>query len=58
VQIVWNWTVNVWGANCSELDCIVLGANCVELDCIGLGGKLGGTELYRFGGQIVWNWTV
>jgi hypothetical protein len=32
--------------------------DCVELDCIGLRGKLCGTGLYRFGGQIVWNWTV
>jgi hypothetical protein len=46
------------GANCVELDRIGLGANCVELDCIGLGSKLCGTGLYRFGGQIVWNWTV
>jgi hypothetical protein len=39
VQIVWNWTVKVWEANSSELDCIGLGANCVELDSIVLGGK-------------------
>jgi hypothetical protein len=44
---------------CLELDCIILGgANCVEMNCIGLGGKLIGTVVYRFGGQVVWNWTV
>jgi hypothetical protein len=40
-----------------ELECLGLGANCVELDCIVLGGsKIYVTELYRFGGQNPWNW--
>jgi hypothetical protein len=30
----------------------------VELVCVGLGCKFCRTGQYRFGGQIVWNWTV
>jgi hypothetical protein len=36
---VWKWIVEVWGANCLELECVGFGANCVELDCIGLGAN-------------------
>jgi hypothetical protein len=28
-QIVWNWTVNLWGANCVEMYCIGLGGTNV-----------------------------
>jgi hypothetical protein len=40
------------GANCVELEFIVLRVNCVELYCIGLEFLLCGTGLYRFGGKL------
>jgi hypothetical protein len=58
-QIVWNWTVEFWGANGVGLSCIgFAGANFVEQGFIGLEFKFCEIGLYNFVGQVVRNWTL
>jgi hypothetical protein len=52
--------IGLFGANCEELDCLILGGKLFGTGQYNFeGAKLCGTGLYRFGlGGIVWNCTV
>jgi uncharacterized membrane protein YdjX (TVP38/TMEM64 family) len=57
-QIVWNWTLQFWGGKLCGTVLYRFGANCEDQYYVCLWGKMCGTGLYIFGGQIFWNCTL